>query len=288
MPVGAIIGGVASIGGALLGSSAQKSAANKAADASLQVAQQNNALARDIYGQNQQSLSPFMQRGNAAGSAINALLGLDEAANVNTASSPNAAPATPSTFIPPVGSAVNGGGRFDALGNVGRINEDPAIMARMQSAQAPPVAAAPPMQAVPAGQSPQQAAQSAFDIFKNSTGYQTRLNEGFNALNTGYAARGLLQSGAALKALNRFGQDFASNEFGNYLGYLSNQQGVGLSGASALAGVGQNYVNNVSANNNSAGTAAANAALMKGQANANMFGSIAGSLGGMFGSSYGR
>ena len=120
--------------------------------------------------------------------------------------------------------------------------------------------------------------QNAFDIFRNSTGYQFRLNEGMNALNSGYAGAGVVQSGAAMKSALKYGQDYASNEFGNYLGYLGNQQGVGLSGASALAGVGQNYANSVMANNNSAGSAAANAALMKG-AN-NPFANMAGMIGG--------
>lgn len=92
-----------------------------------------------------------------------------------------------------------------------------------------------------------QSATDAYNLFKQSTGYQTRLGEGMRAINSGYAANGTLQSGAALKSALRYGQDYASNEFGNYLGYLGNQQGVGLSGASALAGVGQNYANSMTA-----------------------------------------
>nr|MBF6602758.1 hypothetical protein [Sphingorhabdus sp.] len=55
----------------------------------------------------------------------------------------------------------------------------------------------------------------------------------------------------------------------------------------AIAGVGQNYVNNVTANNNSAATVAANAALMKGQAKTDMYGGIANGLGKFLGSSFG-
>jgi hypothetical protein len=105
------------------------------------------------------------------------------------------------------------------------------------------------------------AAHNAFNAYTNSDGYQFRLGEGERALNTGYAARGLLQSGAAAKALQTYGQNTASDEFGRYLGYLGGQQQTGLASASALAGVGQNYANAVSANNNSAATAKGNAAL---------------------------
>lgn len=186
MPLPAIIGGGAALLGGIISSGSQKSAANKAADTSMQTAAMNNALTRDIYNQNKATLSPYVQSGNAAGGQINAMLGL---------------------------------------------GSDPT------------------------------AQQNAFDQFRNSTGYQFRLGEGMNALNSGLASSGTLQSGAAMKAAQEYGQNFASNEFGNYMNMLGNQQGVGLAGASALAGVGQNYAGMVSANNNAAGTSAANAAL---------------------------
>jgi hypothetical protein len=100
-----------------------------------------------------------------------------------------------------------------------------------------------------------------------------------NALNSGYAGAGTIQSGAAMKAAMRYGQDFASNEFGNYMGYLGNQQGVGLSGASALAGVGQNYANNISSQNNAMASVAANSALARGQANAQLWGGVGNAFG---------
>ena len=132
----------------------------------------------------------------------------------------------------------------------------------------------------------QQDYENAFQNYRDSTGYQFRQQEGNNALNTGYAANGALRSGAAQKAFADYNQNISSSEFGNYLGQLANQQGVGLSAASAVAGVGQNYVNNVTANNNSAGTVAANAALASGQANANLYGQL-GNAFGTFASSFG-
>lgn len=312
MPVGALVGGALSIGGALIGSNSQKKAAQTASDTSLAVAQQNNALAREIYGSNQAALSPFMQRGNAAGNQINALLGLGGTAP--TATQPAYSP-QPTATQPAYGAASGytpndsfvGGfnlpayadqmgriepGQFD---NKGLYTNALAQAAQMQSGSTPQ-AYAPyqlwsgqqPPQGVasnaannppPAnGQTAQQAAENAFDIFRNSTGYQFRLGEGMNALNSGWAGAGTLQSGAAMRAAQEYGQNFASNEFGNYMGYLGQQQGVGLGGASALAGVGQNYAGMVSQNNNSAGTAAANAALVSG-AN-NPFANVLGTLGG--------
>ncbi len=68
---------------------------------------------------------------------------------------------------------------------------------------------------------------------------------------------------------------------------LAQQQGFGLTAASALAGVGQNMVNNVTANNNAAASATGNAALVQGQNTANMYGQIGSALGGLA-SSFGK
>ena len=277
MPVGAIIGGVASIGGALLSSSAQKKAANKAADVSLQTAQENNRLAQNIYNQNAAALTPFQQRGNAAGNAINALLGLGVPQQQQPQMNPMMRFGTPYGYMG--GSGIGDGmierQMFESMGGdmyypQGYREDLPQVGANGQ---------------YQAMTSPQADYNNAFNNYRNSTGYQFRFNEGMRALDAGAP---VLNSGARLKAALNYGQNIASNEFGNYLGQLANQQGVGLSGASAQAGVGQNYVNTVSANNNSAGTAAANAALMRGQATSNMWGGIANGIGGIFGSSFGR
>lgn len=117
-----------------------------------------------------------------------------------------------------------------------------------------------------------------FDQFRDSTGYQFRLGEGMNAVNSGYAGAGVLQSGAALRGAQEYGQNFASNEFSNYAGLLDNQQRLGLSATMGQAGLGQNYVGNVSANNMYAADGQANAAIIRSQNNP--FAAFAGSLAG--------
>lgn len=264
----AILGSaVIGAGASALSASAQKKAARRAEQTAQQTADKNNALQREIYQQNAAVLSPFQQRGNAAGDAINALLGLGV---------PRQQPA----FNPQANQ--NPMMRFYGGGN--SIMGAPTMLGYEtmggdqfgQGWQEQPVQT---MQAT----NPQTDYNNAFDNYRNSTGYQFRFNEGMRALD---AAAPVLNSGARMKALQSYGQNIASGEFGNYLGQLANQQGVGLSGASAQAGVGQNYASNVQANNNSAGTAAANAALMRGQATQNMYGGIANSLGNALGSSF--
>lgn len=50
--------------------------------------------------------------------------------------------------------------------------------------------------------------------FKKDPGYQFRLDEGSKAIDRAAGARGSRYSGATLKALQRFSQDYASGEYG--------------------------------------------------------------------------
>jgi hypothetical protein len=139
----------------------------------------------------------------------------------------------------------------------------------------------------------QPSATDALNNFANSAGMQFQLQQGANALNNMYAAHGALQSGAAMKAIQGFGQQTAlNNYFMPYMGLLGQQQGVGAGAASSIAGVGQNFGNTAANINSSMGNsiqggadAAANAALLRGQNSANMWGSIGSALGSL-GSSF--
>lgn len=262
--IAAGIGAVATVGGAVMASKAQKSAANKAAATAKDTAATNNALTQKIYGENKAALSPFQQRGNAAGDAINALLGLP--------GQPQPQPQQQYQQQP----SFNGidGMRLGRMSNLGGEMMGPNNFSAMQYGQ--------PQQSVQGTvNAPAPDYNQAFQNYQNSTGYQFRMGEGVRALDAAASAGGVRNSGAAQKALLKYGQNVGSGEFSNYLAQLANQQAVGLSGASAQAGVGQNYVNAVSANNNSAGTAAANAQLYRGQANANMYGQIGSAIGGV-------
>lgn len=127
--------------------------------------------------------------------------------------------------------------------------------------------------------------RDAFRSFIGNSDYGFQFGEGANKINAGYAGAGMLQSGAAMKDLERFRQDLQSGYRGEFNNLLANQQSLGLGAGSALAGVGQNYVNTVSANNNNAGEARANALLYKGANNplAGAIGMIGGGLYGMQG-----
>lgn len=112
--------------------------------------------------------------------------------------------------------------------------------------------------------------------FKADPGYAFRMAEGQKAIERSAAARGGLSSGGTLKALTRYGQDTASNEYQNAYSRFTNDQsnrfnrlaslsGVGQASASNLMGANQNYGNQVS--QNQLGMGNANAAYQMGIGN---------------------
>jgi hypothetical protein len=276
------------LGATALGAGASAISSNKASKRAAQTSQDttasNNALARDIYGQNKQTLSPFVNRGNVAGDQINALLGLggsQEMGGPAAMPQPNAmsqfggyspagygditgnfrgasmAPYADAGMPYGIGDGFVSAGTMDG----GMINATGNTMGQM------------PTQT---GQTATQAQNAAFDNFRNSTGYQFRLGEGLDAVGSTYAGIGGLQSGAAMRGITDYGQNFASNEFGNYINALGNQQAVGAGGASALAGVGQNFAGTVIGSNNQNAQNQMAAQLGRQNPLANAFGTVGG------------
>lgn len=104
-------------------------------------------------------------------------------------------------------------------------------------------------------------AKAAFENYQGSTGYQYQLQQGLGAVNSNAYARGMGDSGATMKALQNRGNALADQSFNSYIGNLQNISSQGTAAAGNLAGVSQNYVGQVSANNNGQATTVGNAAL---------------------------
>lgn len=113
--------------------------------------------------------------------------------------------------------------------------------------------------------------------FEKDPGYQFRMDEGMRGVQGGAAARGNLLSGAAQKALQKYGQDYASNEFSNaYQRDTANKTnqynrlaGIVNSGQGAsnqISNAAGQYAQNTASNNAALGNAQAAGAI--GQANA--------------------
>ena len=96
--------------------------------------------------------------------------------------------------------------------------------------------------------------------------YKFRLGEGMKALDRQAAARGGLISGGALKAAQRYGQEFASNEFGNAYNRLASMAGFGQTATGAQSSAAGQFGTN--AGNLMTGAGAARASGYVGGANA--------------------
>lgn len=101
--------------------------------------------------------------------------------------------------------------------------------------------------------------QFSLSDYQADPGYAFRLAEGQKALERSAAAKGLTNSGAALKAAVGYGQDMGSQEYNNaYNRYNANQtnlynrlagiSGTGQNSANTIANVGQKTANQISSN----------------------------------------
>ena len=101
---------------------------------------------------------------------------------------------------------------------------------------------------------------------QNEAGYQFGLNQGLTAQSNQLGARGMRNSGAAIKAATRYGNDYATTKYDNafnrivanrsaQLNPLQSLAGASQTGASTVANSGNNYANTVSGNQTALGNA---------------------------------
>lgn len=81
----------------------------------------------------------------------------------------------------------------------------------------------------------------------NDPGYQFRMAEGQKALERSASARGMLNSGGALKSLARYSQGLASDEFQNAWGRNQAENTGRFNRLAAISGVGQQAAGNLGA-----------------------------------------
>lgn len=81
--------------------------------------------------------------------------------------------------------------------------------------------------------------------FTRDPGYDFRLQQGQRGLEASAAARGGVLSGAALKGMDRYNQDYASGEYQNAYNRWNNDRTQRFNRLSALAGIGQTATRDV-------------------------------------------
>lgn len=270
--VPALIGGVAAIGGAAIASSGAKSAANTQA----QAARDAQAAQERMFEKQIALQEPFRQGGMTAQNRLMTLLGLN----------PNAGQ-----------PAVSGGGTRQYQTPYGTFT----LPAGGYGAGAPATNA----QGIVVDPNSPDFGKYARDFgtqdFQQDPGYAFRLAEGQKAIERSAAARGGLQSGSALKAAARFGQDLGSQEYQNafnrYQTNRSNQitplfelMNTGIGAANNLTNAAGQQGQNQASNIYNAGNAMASGQVGSANAWGGAFGNIANSIGNAYArqSSYGN
>lgn len=227
-----LVGAAGSLASGVMGSQA----AGKAADAQANAAAQSTALQKAMFDKQVELQSPFRAGGLTAQNRLLTLLGLNPMdAKTYGIENPN----------------------YNATGAAEGVNTtDKYILP--QGLNVDPNAADYGKYARDFGMSDYQA----------DPGYAFRLKEGMKALDAQAASRGGLISGAALKAANRYGQDYASNEYTNAFNRYQTNRSNQLQPLQALMGTGQTATNQTGAAAGAYGAAAGNNALQAGNAQA--------------------
>lgn len=136
---------------------------------------------------------------------------------------------------------------------------------------------------------------SGQDIYDDPS-YQFRLQQGQDSIQSGAAAQGGLLSGATQKALLNYGQDAASQEYGNaynrfnadqtnQYNRLSNLVGLGQNAAAQQGNAGMQTAQAVASNTMAGANAQAAGTIAAGNRTANNFSSLLGAtgiIGGLF------
>ena len=276
LAVAAGIGAVGAIGGGLIAAGGAKSAAKTQTQAAEQAQlSQERAFERQVQLQ-----EPFRQGGLTAQAQIMNLLGLG--APPSAAGAPVDVRQNPQAYglreinIPSIFGSAPQSFYMDTEGNF--VPDIEAYAAQNPVSMPAPAGGAPPSEfgslAKPFG----------MEQFQQDPGYAFRQAEGMKALERSAAARGGLLSGGTLKGIQRFGQDLASQEYGNAFNRYQVERAARLNPLQSLMGSGQSSANTLTGAAGQLGQGQAQSQLAAGQARASGYVGSANALGGALGS----
>jgi len=237
---------VASVAAGAYSANRQSSAARDAARQQGQAAEDSNQLQWNMFQQNRQDQEPFRQAGLSGLNEYLANMGLPQQTQAPT----------------PIYGAMGGGIDPNAAAAAAYLRANPDVAAtRFRDnplehyqlyGQAEGRTWGVPQKAAPTPASTAQTQQDAFAKFRATPGYQFGLDEGTKAVQASAAARGGLNSGATLKALQRYGTNYADQQgYTPYMNRLSSLAGMaqtstnttGAQGAQVVQNMGNNLVN---------------------------------------------
>lgn len=273
MVAAAVIGGaVISAGAGMIGSSNASSAAGHAADAQSASDKYAADIQKQIFEEQRGDLAPYRNSGNNALNQINALMGLPQTYGPSTTptigtggalgtaayTSPSAQASAPFVLKGPNGSSYPITAAQKA--QFGTLPAGYSIIPSSGTPSGPTGNPNGPNSAYQTGNT-----QGALDAnrtaatanFFTDPGYKFAVDQGVQAIDRSAASRGILNSGATLKALDTFGQGQASQQYGNYFARLQSLAGIGQTATNSGNQAAQNYANQASSLATQAGDARA-------------------------------
>lgn len=280
----------AAVGGAVIGAVATSNAADKSADAIEDSADASAATQRYMYDTNRADQAPYRQIGTSALNRLAAIYGLPQ--YQSTAAATEYSPEFDGALVENRAGVPSVNARLYANDPVYRQAWDEALSRHQQAFgigyddhsnfQALEYDLRSAMEANPAyrnrTESPIQGrtgdtingatgqVENDWSSFFDSPDYQFTFSEGQRAVNSGLAARGLSNSGAAMKELTRYGQGAASTQLNTYLNRLSSLAGIGQTATQATGSAGVSAANGISQSQMAAGDARASAYTARGNA----------------------
>ena len=252
------------VGAAIIGGIASNKAADKGASAVENASDANNAMQRYMYDTTRQDNMGRMVVGDNAMNAYARLMGVNGYVDPSTVTVDEQA--IRDSIARP--ENVDSHGRFlnSAINGMHSQNYETAVADAIDAAKK---------------KKAQEMAQSGggnpdYSAFFDSPDYKFSFDEGQRAVNGSLAARGLGNSGAALKELTRYGQGAASQNLGNYAAKLASLAGIAQPATNAVSSVGANAANNIGNSNMQAADARASSYMTRANSFNNMINQGAG------------
>lgn len=239
------------IGGAVVGGAATAYSGKKAAGASEKGAEQSAAVQQYMYDTSRKDLQPWLKTGQSALQKLAALNGVA----YNTAPAGGIADQSIDNFDSALYLQQNpdvARERFDPWQHWQQYGqfENRAFPSASQPMEGDYIAAGEP----------------DYSVLYNSPDYKFALEQGQRAANAGLAARGLSNSGRAMKELTRFGQGLASQQLNTYRNALAAMAGVGQTAGTNLASLGSSTGANIGQTYQNAADARASGYISQGNA----------------------
>lgn len=223
-------------GAAVVGAGATIYSGNKAAGAQRDAARSSNETQLAMYNQTREDQTPWRTAGSNAVDALSQFYGLPSTHS-------NQQPLSYSDW-----AAKNGYSSSSTDTGIGGIGGIGNVINNVHSQQ---------YQQYLDAYAPTQSTPDYNKILSNLPGYQFQQQQGNQAVQRNLAAAGLLQSGAAGKALQQYGQGVASNYATQYVNGLQSLAGIGQTSVQSTGNIGANTANQIGANQIYSGNAQA-------------------------------